>query len=72
MISHVVSRLGNGLVEFEGGAAVEIDPPFHLSIGDTVQIRLSGFARVSISSMQWKDKEGKDHFIDYDIAGNPR
>lgn len=72
MINHVVSRLGFGLVEFEGGAAVEIDPPANLSVGDTVQVEVSGFARVSISSMRWTDKGGEEHFISYDIDGNPR
>lgn len=72
MIKHVVSRLGTGLVEFEGGAAVEIDPPANLSVGDTVQVEVAGFARVSISSMKWTDKEGKEHFIRYNIDGNPR
>ncbi len=71
MIKHVVSRLGFGLVEFVGGARVEIDPPPKLNVGDTVQIGLNGFARVSISWMEWLDQQGEKHFIRYNIWGNP-
>lgn len=71
MIEHVVSRLGTGLVEFVEGAAVEIDPPPKLNIGDTVQIQLSGVMRVAISWMKWTDREGVDHLVSYNIDGCP-
>lgn len=71
MIEHVVSRLGHGLIEFEGGASVEIDPPPDLDVGTTVQIVLHGVSRVGISLMKWTDKNKKEHFIRYGIDGNP-
>ncbi len=71
MKEHVVSRLGCGLIEFEGGAAAEIDPPPKLEVGDTVQIELHGVSRVGVYWMKWTDKEKGEHFIRYDIDGNP-
>jgi hypothetical protein len=72
MIEHVVSRLGSYTIEFQGGAFVEIEPPAKLSIGDTVQIEISGIMRRSINSMKWIDTENMPHFISYDPSGNPR
>lgn len=71
MIKHVVESLGSGAVYFVGGSWVEIDPPPHLSVGDEVEIQISGISRQSISWMRWIDEKGESHFIRYDIDGYP-
>lgn len=65
MKEHTVERLGMGIIEFEGGAATEIDPPPKLSVGDIVQVGIVGVLRQEVSCMKWTDKEGQDHFISY-------
>jgi hypothetical protein len=71
MIEHVVSSLGYGLISFEGGASVAIDPPPDLDVGTVVQIELHGISRVGITWMKWTAKDGKEHFIRYNIDGYP-
>jgi hypothetical protein len=71
IIPHKVSRLGFGLIEFEGGAAVEVNPPPELSVGDEVIVHVLGLFRRTIDWLIWTDQKGKRHFIRYDIHGNP-
>lgn len=70
MIKHVIASLGRYAVYFVGGAYAEISPPQGLSIGDEVEISLSGVTASFISSMRWTGKDGERHFIRYDFWGN--